>query len=66
MTVLYPNPCYNDACYKGSMLYFEGGCLRASRFLDHNFQAYVQESYSNISHDYMYFRPRRQIVTTYS
>ena len=22
MTVLYPNPCYNEVCYKGTALYF--------------------------------------------
>ena len=21
MTVLYPNPCYNEVCYRGSALY---------------------------------------------
>ena len=44
MTALYPNPCYNDASYKRGVLYFGGGCLYASRFLDHNLQEYVQES----------------------
>ena len=23
MTMLYPNPCYKDVCYKGTALYFE-------------------------------------------
>ena len=23
MTVLYPNPCYNEVCYKGTALYME-------------------------------------------
>ena len=25
MTILYPNPCYNEVCYKGTALYYDLG-----------------------------------------
>ena len=38
MMVLYPNPCYNEVCYKGAALYFikvlrsdDGRSMRESR-----------------------------------
>ena len=39
MTLLYPNPCYNEVCYKGTALYY-------NRRDSHNEMDYIKTIYA--------------------